>query len=210
MKDDSASPLQTLQEIRQLMERSSRFISLSGLSGVFAGIYALAGAVVAYLYLDLQGLGYYGGQEIVGDGNTDALRFVVVDALIIMILAIVTGIFLTTRKARKDGNSILDNAAKKLLINLCIPLATGGLFCIALTYHGANIYVAPAMLTFYGLSLVHASSYTRKDIRVLGLAEILLGLISLFIIGYGFLFWTLGFGILHIAYGSYMYFKYEM
>lgn len=203
--------METLTEIRQLMERSSRFISLSGLSGVFAGLYAIVGAYAAYKYLGLSGLGYFSGRTIVEAANerSKTLLFLATDAAIILVLAIGTGIFLTTRKARSDGNSIFDAAAKKLIINLSIPLIAGGIFCIALNYHGAFIYVAPAMLIFYGLALVHASKYTRNDIRSLGFAEILLGLVASFIVGYGLLFWVVGFGVLHIIYGTYMYFKYE-
>ncbi len=209
MKNKSTSPLETLTEIRQLMERSSRFISLSGLSGVFAGVYALAGAYAAYRYLNLEGFGYFSGERFYRSAQDKTVTFIIADALIILLLAIVTGIFLTTRKAKKDGNSIFDSTARKLIINLCIPLITGGLFCIALVYHGALIYVPSTMLVFYGLSLIHASSYTRNDIRVLGFAEIVLGLISLITIGYGLFFWALGFGVLHIVYGIYMYYKYE-
>lgn len=211
MKQIKPSPLETLTEIRQLMERSSRFISLSGLSGVFAGLYAIVGAYAAYKYLDLSGAGYFSGNAIVGNTSerSNTLLFLAADAAIILVLAIGTGIFLTTRKARRDGNSIFDAAAKKLIVNLCIPLGTGGIFCVALNYHGACIYVAPAMLIFYGLALVHASKYTRDDIRSLGFAEILLGLTASFMVGYGLLFWVVGFGVLHIIYGTYMYFKYE-
>jgi len=208
MKEKTPSPLETLTEIKQLMERSSRFISLSGLSGVFAGVYALAGAYAAYSYLNLEGLGYFSGENFFLRSRTSP--FLIIDALVVLILTIGTGIFLTTRKAKKDGNSILDNTARKLLINLSIPLITGGLFCIALIYHGALLYIPPTTLVFYGLALVHASSYTRNDIRSLGLTEIALGLISLIIIGYGLFFWALGFGVLHIIYGTYMYYKYEV
>lgn len=199
--EEYTSPEQTLTEIRHLMERSSRFISLSGFSGIFAGIYALAGAVAAYYYLNTKG----GAAE----DSREALLFLATDAALVMVLAVGTGILLTTRKAKKDGNSLFDAAAKKLLINLAIPLITGGIFCLALIYHDNTFYVAPAMLIFYGLSLVHASKYTRDLVRSLGMAEIALGLIALFTAGYGLLFWTLGFGVLHIAYGTYMYFKYE-
>ncbi|HEY8937615.1 MAG TPA: hypothetical protein VIM65_20455 [Cyclobacteriaceae bacterium] len=208
MKEKIPSPLETLTEIKQLMERSSRFISLSGLSGVFAGVYALAGAYAAYHYLNLDGLGYFSGEKFIGSRSLN-FPFLIIDALIVLILAIGTGIFLTTRKAKKDGNSIFDNTARKLLINLSIPLVTGGLFCVILIYHEALIYIPPSTLVFYGLSLVHASSYTRHDIRLLGLAEIVLGLVALIIIGYGLFFWALGFGVLHIIYGTYMYYKYE-
>ncbi len=189
------------------MERSSRFISLSGLSGVFAGLYALLGAYAANLYLNSSGL--HPNEESYDSGLYAEYYFFVIDAAAVLLLAIGTGIFLTTRKARRDGNSIFDPTAKKLLINLCIPLFTGGLFCLALIFHGTLIYIAPLMLIFYGLSLINASKYTVSDVRVLGMIQVILGVISSFVVGYGLLFWSFGFGICHIAYGSYMYFKYE-
>jgi len=45
---ENKSVHQNLESIRQLMERSVKFVSLSGLSGILAGIYALIGAVLAY------------------------------------------------------------------------------------------------------------------------------------------------------------------
>src|SRR5687767_1408475 len=130
------SPEETLTEIRHLMERSSRFISLSGFSGIFAGIYALLGALAAYYYLH-SGWNTEGNETpSSGINDYDPLIFLAADALLVLILAIGTGIFLTTRKAKKDGNSLLDAAAKKLVINLAIPLITGGIFCLALVYHG--------------------------------------------------------------------------
>jgi len=211
MKQNRRSPLETLTEIKQLMERSSRFISLSGLSGVFAGLYALAGAYAAYDYLGLEGVGYFSGRFLAENASSrsEKLGFLIADAVIILCLAIGTGIYLTTRKAKKDGNSIFDSTAKKLIINLSIPLAVGGIFCLALYFHGAFIFIAPALLVFYGLALINASKYTRNDIRGLGIAEIALGLLSSFAVGYGLLFWAIGFGVLHIIYGTYMYFKYE-
>lgn len=199
MNEKYTSPQETLSEIKHLMERSSRFISLSGLSGILAGIYALMGALAAYWYR----LGY------MHEDSREMLRFLLIDAILVLILAVGTGILLTTRKAKKDGNSIFDSTAKKLIINLSIPLLTGGIFCIALIYHGHTFYVAPVMLLFYGLALVHVSKYTRDDVRALGVAEIILGTIALFVTGYGLLFWVIGFGVLHIIYGTYMYFKYE-
>ncbi|MGC1242823.1 MAG: hypothetical protein WA874_14625 [Chryseosolibacter sp.] len=209
MNKKYTSPEETLTEIRLLMERSSRFISLSGFSGVFAGIYALLGAGAAWYFLKSIRNAETRYASEPGMNDYDLLIFLSVDAALVLILAVGTGILLTTRKAKKDGNSLLDAAAKKLIVNLAIPLVTGGIFCLALVYHGNTFYVAPAMLVFYGLALVHASKYTRDDVRSLGMAEIALGSLSLFMVGYGLLFWALGFGVLHIAYGTYMYFKYE-
>lgn len=194
--------LKDISEIRSIMERSSRFISLSGLSGVIAGIYALAGAYVAQLILRNYHSGQYSSQH-------DALVYLLLDAALVLILAISTGIFLTTQRAKKQGLKIWDMTAKRLLINLMIPLVTGGLFIIVLLIRGYMEIIAPAMLIFYGLSLVNASKYTFSDVRYLGIAELVLGLVSAVMIGHGLLFWTIGFSILHIVYGILMYYKYE-
>jgi hypothetical protein len=208
MDENVKTSLETLTEIKHLMERSSRFISLSGLSGVFAGVYALIGAYAAYIYMNSTGL----RSGAIYSTKTDSFSgytFFFVDATLVLVFAIGTGIFFTTRKARRDGNSIFDVTARKLLVNLCIPLFAGGVFSLALILRGSIIYIAPVMLIFYGLSLINASRYTLNTIRILGLVEVGLGLISSFILGYGLIFWAIGFGVLHIVYGTYMYFKYE-
>lgn len=205
--------LETLHEIRNLMERSSRFISLSGLSGVGAGVCALVGATIAFLYLD----------KLPFDGkilDAEALRldvkwgmspmlFFLLDAAIIFVTALAVAIFFTTRKARRKGQKIWDKLTQRLIVHLAIPLCAGGIFCIALFVYNLSGLIAPTMLIFYGLALVNAGKYTFNDINSLGVSEIILGCISLFNIGYGLEFWTLGFGLLHILYGMAMYWKYE-
>ena len=204
--------LETLAEIRSLMERSSRFISLSGLSGVFAGIFALIGAFAAYLYFNLNtsSMRYYEyAFNPDGGRNVNFYVFFFADAVSVLVASLVFGSFFTIRKAKKKEQTIWDASAKRMLINLLIPLSSGGLFCLILLYHGYVGIVAPATLLFYGLALLNASKYTLEDIRYLGICEIILGLISSIYYGYGLLFWALGFGVLHIIYGTYMYFKYE-
>lgn len=205
--------LKTLHEIRSLMERSSRFISLSGLSGVVAGLWALAGAAAVFIYLDMAPFGrehlYYIRAETVSKWGLSYLNFFFLDAAIVAIGALISGIYFTTRKARRKGLKIWDATSRRLLINLLIPLVAGGIFCFALLYHGRFGLIAPATLLFYGLSLVNAGKYTLNDVRYLGLTEIALGLMASFYIGFGLEFWAIGFGLLHIIYGALMYYKYE-
>ncbi len=195
------------------MERSSRFISLSGLSGVAAGLVALAGAAMVYAYLDLplfssRHIYYY---EVLKNGRwgIDYVTFVLLDAAIVFVLALAAGIYFTTRKARKKGQKIWDPLTLRMLVNLAIPLLAGGIFCIALYKNGAYGLVAPATLIFYGLALVNGSKYTLNDVRYLGITEIVLGIVGLFYPGYGLELWALGFGVLHILYGALMWYKYE-
>jgi len=211
--DSNHKHLETLSEIRSLMERSSRFISLSGLSGVGAGIFALLGAAAVYLYLDILPFAgkklYYVTAQTTHKWGMDYLTFFALDAILVLLGAFAAGIFFTTRKAKKKGQKIWDQLTQRLVINMAIPLVAGGLFCLALIYHGLFGLVAPATLIFYGLACVNASKYTLTDIRYLGLMEMALGLIAMFNLGYGLEFWALGFGVLHIIYGTMMYYKYE-
>lgn len=204
---------EALQDIRSMMERSSRFISLSGLSGIAAGIIALMGAGAVYWYLEMspfdQKQAYYVAARSAEKWGLDYVSFFLLDAFIVLVLAVGAGIFFSTRKAKAKGQKIWDPLTRRLLINLMIPLITGGMFCLALFYHRMVGLIAPSTLVFYGLALINASKYTFNDIRYLGICEIVLGMIGLFQLGYGLELWAVGFGLLHILYGSIMYFKYE-
>jgi predicted lysophospholipase L1 biosynthesis ABC-type transport system permease subunit len=207
--DSSNQPLETLTEIRDLMQRSSKFLSLSGLSGVSAGIVALVGALVAYLRLKTDALSYENASQLSELTRREMMKFVLIDGTIVLIIAITLGIFFTRRKAQKAGQAVWNDASKRLVVSLIIPLATGGIFCLAMFYRGILWVSFPATLIFYGLALLNASKYTVRDLEYLGLLEVVLGLISLFLTGYNLLVWAFGFGVLHIIYGTVMYFKYD-
>lgn len=201
--------LNALKDIRQMMDRSSRFISLSGLSGVFAGAIALIGAYFANDEIDkfINKRGYAYGVT----GEIDLEFNLVKLGLIVLIVALAGGILFTYRKSQRNNLPMWDKTSKALLANLSIPLVAGGLFIIALLINHPNTYsiIAPSCLIFYGLALINASKYTYSDIRYLGLCEVILGTICMFYVGYGLIFWAIGFGVLHIIYGLLMYFKYE-
>ncbi len=196
-----------IESIRQLMERSVKFVSLSGLSGILAGCYALIGAAVAYMMVQfpLSPIDYR--QESIQDDSI-ILKLLAI-ALIVLIASLGTGYFLAANKATKLGAKIWDSASKKLLINLIVPLATGGIFILFLLYYGHYGVAAPACLIFYGLALINASPNLFDEFRYLGYLEIILGLISAALPGYGLVFWAIGFGVLHIIYGTLMFKKYD-
>lgn len=196
-----------LSHIRSMMERSSRFISLSGLSGVFAGFFALAGSLYVYQLFERKGVAYFDGLH-----KTYSFELVIeliFIALVILLLALSSGVFFTLRKSKKFDLPIWTSATKKMVLNLAMPLLVGGVFCMALIYHQLFALLAPVTLLFYGLALVNAGKYTFSDIRYLGVCEIVLGCISLFYLGFGLVFWAIGFGILHILYGLIVFKKYK-
>lgn len=199
--------LATLQEIRNIMDRSSRFISLSGLSGVAAGISALLGAAAVKWYLVTHKINY--SQNLGLNLTRESLLFMISVAAFVFILALCSATYFTARNARKTNHRVWDSKTERMLVNLFIPVAVGGIFCAVLIYHNLLYLVAPVMLIFYGCALLNASKYTLSDIRYLSFFEIILGLLASFFVGYGLLAWTVGFGVLHIVYGTLVYFKYE-
>lgn len=202
---DEAKYIDDLKEIKDIMSRSTRFISLSGLAGVSTGLIALVGAYFAYqtVYTNQDYQGYQ--RTFLTDENLFNLFAI---AILTLLLSIVAGVFFTTQKARKNHQNIWDLQSKRLLVNLIIPLLSGGILCTMLLLKGYIGLVAPLTLIFYGLALVNASKYTLSEIRSLGIIEIILGLISFQFIGYGLLFWSVGFGVLHIIYGIIMHVRY--
>jgi hypothetical protein len=196
-----------LASIRDIMERSAKFLSLSGLSGILAGLYALAGATAAYylVHYPVSPFRYriYSVQE-----PAIIIKLMAIGAAV-LIASLVTGGGLSQRKSRKAGQNLWSPSSQRLLVNLAIPLATGGCFVLIMLSTGHFGLAAPACLIFYGLALIQASSNTVDEIRYLGYSEIALGLISAAMPGFGLVFWAGGFGILHIVYGAIMYNKYD-
>ncbi|HEY8928221.1 MAG TPA: hypothetical protein VIM55_03460 [Mucilaginibacter sp.] len=196
-----------LTSIRSLMERSSKFISLNGLSGVLAGIYALIGAAIAYRIV------YQGPTIIYADLSRakypESITQLFIVAMSVLILSLASGVILTKNKAKRKGQPIFGKISQSMLFHMAVPLVTGGLMILIFLYHGFYGIVGPASLIFYGLSLVGASNFTFTMVKYLGISEIILGLIAACLPGYGLLFWAIGFGVLHIVYGSVMYFKYD-
>jgi predicted lysophospholipase L1 biosynthesis ABC-type transport system permease subunit len=196
-----------LLHIRSMMECSSRFISLSGLSGVVAGLAAIAGAVYVYFVFQREGIDYFDGKRnVFGPALVDELVMI---GIAILVVALLSGYIFTANKSKRKGLKIWDATTRRLLVTFAVPLVTGGFFCLALLYHHLFVFIAPATLLFYGLALVSAERYTLTDIKYLGYCQIILGLISLFFLGWGLLFWTIGFGALHIVYGLIMHKKYK-
>lgn len=194
--------LQDIQDIKNMMNKSTQFISLSGLAGVLAGFYALVGAFyVNYLLMNHQA--YYITLE------STTFKHIIATAFAVLFLSLLTAYILTLRKAKKAGEKVWNPSSKRLLVNFAIPLVTGGIFALLLLKNEHYGLISPVVLIFYGMSCVNASKYTFKDVRYLGIAEIILGLIAIEFSGYGLYFWVAGFGICHILYGAFMYYKYE-
>ncbi|MEO8713105.1 MAG: hypothetical protein ABI405_13320 [Parafilimonas sp.] len=213
--NDSEKLSSELRDIKQMMERSSRFISLSGLSGISAGICALIGAWLSADVIERNKSAVHHLKRTIE--NADSILYgdfihsrLFQIAVVTFIAALVSAFLFTYRRSKKTNVPIWGITARRLIINVIVPMITGGFFLLALIKNGVYGFVAPGCLIFYGLGVLNASKYTLPETRYLGYGEILLGIINLFFIGQGLYFWATGFGLLHIFYGAFMWWKYEM
>lgn len=193
--------IRDIAEIRSMMERSSKFLSLSGWAGIMAGIYALVGAFIAYAFLDFP-------PDEIFDSSSSLFEIIFL-AIAILILALGTAIYFSYKRAKKREEKLWNSTAKQLLINMAVPLIAGGIIILVMISKGIIGLIVPFTLLFYGLALFTAGRNTYKEVQVLGLVEIVLGLISSWFVEFALFFWALGFGIVHIIYGVYMNYKYD-
>jgi hypothetical protein len=192
--------------IRSMMERSSKFLSLSGWAGIMAGIYALVGAYMAYTFYR------FNPDELqyVPEGNpSPSLMPVILLAIGVLLLSITTAIFLSYKRARKRMERVWNPTSQRMITAMTLPLVSGGILILALLASGLTGLLAPLTLLFYGLALYSASNYTFKEIQFLGIIQVALGLISSFYIELSLLLWAIGFGLMHIVYGIYIHIRHE-
>jgi hypothetical protein len=212
--------LNALTEMRDLMNKSSRFISMSGLSGVAAGVVGLIGVTLVYFLLGdfFLHLPFTVSEILVVTGRGEyasptptfgLIRDIFMIASLTLGGALIGAWYFTRRRAKKFGLPMWDDTAKRMSINLLIPLVTGGGFALVLLAHGIIGLVPAITLAFYGTALINASKYTLNDIRYLGMIQIVLSFIAAIFYEYSLVVWTIGFGLMHIIYGIVLYMKYE-
>lgn len=206
MSMDHQHPLDQIKEIRKMMEHSSRFVSLSGWSGICAGLAALVGAWLAQLQLQHHNIEPAYQRTAYPEDLRNSLLSI---AIIVFVVAFIGSFLFTYAESRKKGLPIWSETSKRLLWHTFLPIGVGGLLILKMIALEQYQLIAASCLIFYGLGLVNGSKYTLGEVRFLGYGQIGVGLIDLLIPGYSLYFWALGFGVLHIVYGVFMWWKYE-
>jgi len=197
--------LKDISEIRNLMEKNSKFLSLSGLSGISAGVCGLIGMAIAWYALDYDPA----GRVVYGVPSMGMELFFVVLAVSVLAAALGSALFFSRRMAQRRKLPLWNATAKRMLVDLAVPLLAGGILCVIQLQQGYYDLLPGTTLVFYGLGLFTAHRHTITEVRWLAICEIGLGLLAATLPGFGLIFWGIGFGLLHIVYGTIMYLKYE-
>jgi uncharacterized membrane protein HdeD (DUF308 family) len=190
--------IEDIKAIREMMEKSSKFTSINGLSLVFAGIIAIIGG--------------WGANSILNHKCEITVLILPLLITAVVVLGLAVGIIslFSWRKSRKNHQSLLNSVTRRAAYNLLVPLAAGGLFSLLLLLRGDVAIVAASTLVFYGLALINASKFTFSELHFLGICEVIIGLLAAIFPYHGILFWMLGFGVCHIVCGIIMYVKYDV
>jgi len=210
--ENNISSAEDLKTIRKIMEDSTKFLSLSGLSGIFMGLFAIAGAMIAIFLIPGNWMILFNEslKTSTNNGTSAVALKLILDALVVLVLSVISAFYFSFRKARRSGKAFWTPVSKRLLLNLFIPLIAGGTFALILIIQRHGELIIPVFLIFYGLALINAGKFTYSEIFYLGISEIFTGLVAAIFPDLGLLFWIIGFGILHIVYGVMMYRKYEV
>jgi len=200
-----------IKTIKKIMEESSRFLSLSGLSGLFAGFLAILGGCIAQFGI-LRSKSFFFNENLssLSVPEITSLKIkLITDALLVLLLALAGSLYFSYRKAHRKGQKIWTPVSRRLLLSLIIPLIAGAFFIMIFYLESQWQLIVPAMLIFYGLALIGAGKFTYSEVFYLGLAELLTGFSAAIFQGSAIFFWILGFGFFNLAYGLIMYRKYE-
>jgi hypothetical protein len=200
--------IEDIAEIRSMMERSSKFLSLSGLAGIIVGIYALVGTYIIYQIFNFHPESILSGETQFESSSSQSSKVYLL-GLGMLVLAVGTAVYLSAKKAAQKREKAWNASSRRLLVQMAVPLLAGGILILILLAKGMIGSIAPLTLIFYGIALFNAGNFTYREVKSLGIIEIILGLAAAYFMQYGLVFWAIGFGAFHIVYGIYMHFRYE-
>ena len=190
-----------IAHIRSMMERSSRFLSLSGWAGIIPGLLALVGlATVVWLIQQTKlTVGYEAGIE----NDHPLIMQLGIVAIVVLALSIFASWYTCMRKARLDKQSTWTPAIRNMLLHFAIPLLAGAIIVSWIYQKEQWELLSPVLLSFYGLALVMVSQFTLRSVFWMGIFEIALS-IPAGMTGWDLPVLAIGFGFTHIVYGIMM------
>ena len=212
---ENKEALNTLHEIKELMEKSSRFQSISGWSILIVGLLASVVSAGAWLLLLPHEFTYPAtivaplSRGDMGMLINSPYRTLIASsvALALLVVSFAVVCFGSYRLMKRQGDFQFGRTIRRPLFHFAVPMVVGGLLCLAMLMQGHYGLTSTFMLVFYGLALLNASHYTSRSIALLGYCELVLGVVDCFVVSHAILFWFLGFGLLHIVFGIYFILK---
>jgi hypothetical protein len=187
---DAREAEENLRVIRELMERSTKYSTFSGLSGVLAGAASIVGCLVTRTL----------GQQPL-DPTAFRVSFLTTWAVVIL-FAIGADYLLTKRRAARVGKHILSRLGKQMFLGSTPGLGTGALLTLYFMSHNLLSDIYPVWMLCYGIAVCAVGLFSQKEVSYLGAAFLVAGAMTLLLLPtWGLPMMAVTFGGFHIAYG---------
>lgn len=187
---------ENLRVIRELMERSTRYTTFSGYSGVLAGTASITGCIITWL-LQQGPSGLYPAR----------VPFLLTWSLVVL-FAIGADYLLTKRHAARVGKHILSRLGQQMAFASLPGLGTGALLTLLLVRHHLLNEVYPLWMLCYGIAICAVGLFSQREVKYLGALFLCAGALTLVLIqgqpGWGLPMMALSFGGFHIVWGVLM------
>ena len=118
-------PQEDLREIRQMMERSSRFLSLSGSSGIGIGFLAM---VFVGWQVSKGNMSFLDQQNF--DVTTPAWEEFILGSLTLFGVCLVLSMGFTLRRTKKKGLKVWTSSTRNILGAIGLPMMVGALIML--------------------------------------------------------------------------------
>lgn len=178
-----ARAMENLRFVRETMERAGSFTAVSGWGQVVIGI---TGFLAAWL------ASQQGSPELwLATWSVAA------------VVAVAFGVLTTAMKARSMKVPLLSGPGRKFTLSLAPPLIAGAVLT-AVLFQAGSMAVLPGMwLLLFGVGILTAGAFSVPVIPVMGVSFMVLGSAALFSpAAWGDAYMAIGFGGLHVVFGT--------
>jgi hypothetical protein len=181
----SGRAAENLQFIRQTMERSATFTSIPGLGGAIMGAVALVGSGLAAAQ---------------PSGDRWLLTWLAAAGL-----AAIVGLVTMARKAQRAGVALTGVNGRRFALGMAAPFVAGAAITYELWAVRNFTVMAPAWLLLYGAGVLTGGMFSVPVVRAIGVCFMTLGIAAIVTPPeWGNVWLAIGFGGLHIGFGTYI------
>ncbi len=180
--------MDNLRYIRQTLERAGSFTAVPGKGGVLMGIVALAAAWMA-------------------SGQTGASGWLSVWT-VAAVVAMVIGIGSAAMKSRRFQVPLFSGPGRKFIAGFTPAVVAGAVLTAVFYRAGISGFLPGIWLLLYGAAVLSGGSASVRVVPMMGACFMLAGTVALLLPGWNDVLLPVGFGGLHVVFGTVIAVKY--
>jgi hypothetical protein len=183
-----AHAMDNLQYIRRTLERAGEFTAVPGKGGVLMGVVGVAASRLA-----------------VHQGSAGGWLAVWVYAAIVAMAIGITGAAL---KSRRFQTPMFSGPGRKFVAGFAPSLLAGAVLTLVFYRAGISGFLPGVWLLLYGAAVLAGGYASVRVVPIMGVCFMLVGTVALFLPGWNDVLLPVGFGGLHLIFGTVIAVKY--